>query len=75
MNYRSAWALFLFSALLFCADTASAQSTPEYAGPIGAENEITAIYADVAPRIDGILDEALWIRTPIAGPFVQLDPA
>ncbi len=75
MNHRPAWALSLFSALLFCADTASAQSTPEYAGPIGAENEITAIYADVAPRIDGILDEALWIRTPIAGPFVQLDPA
>lgn len=51
-----------------------AQSSREYPHPIGAENEITAIYTDTAPRIDGVLDDAIWQRTPVADRFVQLDP-
>ena len=66
----------LFIGIAFVSShSASAQSTPTYSGPIGAQNEITAIYADESPSIDGILDEALWSRTAPAGPFVQLDPA
>jgi len=53
--------------LLHIASPSYAQSTPPYSGPIGAENEITAIYADEAPRIDGVLDEALWQRAVPAG--------
>ena len=66
--------LFIGTALV-SSHAANAQSTPPYSGPVGAQNEITAIYADEAPRIDGVLDEALWSRTAPAGPFVQLDPA
>ena len=68
-------ALVFASPFFLLASPSQAQSTPPYSGPIGAENEITAIYTDQAPRIDGILDEALWSQTPVAGPFVQLDPA
>lgn len=75
MTRLSLPALLIASALLLSAPASHAQSTPPYSGPIGAENQITAIYAQKAPRIDGVLDEALWQQAIPAGPFVQLDPA
>ena len=53
----------------------STRNTGSYSGPIGAENEITAIYTDQKPNIDGILDEDIWRNAMPAGPFVQLDPS
>lgn len=48
--------------------------TARYEGPIGRENEVTAVFTDVPPRIDGVLDDDIWSRAVPAGPFVQLDP-
>ena len=41
---------------------------------IGAENEFTAVYAAEAPRIDGVLDDAIWQQFEPVRDFVQLAP-
>ena len=67
-------------AVLFLVVAALVGTAPAIAQPfppdlrIGAENEITAVFADTPPRIDGILDDEIWTRTPVADTFVQLDP-
>lgn len=53
--------------------TANAQSTPpQYA--IGAENEVTAVLTDTAPKIDGILDDATWQNIIPIDDFIQIFP-
>lgn len=64
----------LLTALTFTAQTSLAQSTPDSVRPIGAQNEIRAIYAEVAPRIDGVLDDPIWADAHVVNDFVQLDP-
>ncbi len=63
--------------------SAQAQSTPQNSGDrkaappeirIGSDNDILAVYADAPPRIDGIMDDAIWDKTVAATDFVQLDP-
>ncbi len=59
--------------LFFCALPAFSQSTPPRI-LLGAENSITAVYAETAPRIDGVMDDAIWRQTVAATEFVQLTP-
>lgn len=59
--------------LIFCALPAFSQSTPPRI-KIGAENSIIAVYAETAPRIDGVIDDAIWSQTVAATDFVQLTP-
>jgi hypothetical protein len=54
--------------------SAEAQSTRDSDIRIGAQNEITAVYADTPPRIDGVLDDAVWATAHVVDSFVQLDP-
>lgn len=35
---------------------------------------IQAIYVETAPKIDGVLDEAVWINAPVATDFVEYTP-
>ncbi len=53
--------------------SANAQST-ELTIPVGAENEITAIYTSDPPRIDGVLDDDIWQTIEPTGDFLQLTP-
>jgi len=41
---------------------------------IGAENEFTAVFAEESPRIDGVLDDAIWKSFDPVDDFVQLSP-
>jgi len=69
---RTVTTLLLFIVAL----PAFSQSTPPDAPriKIGAENSITATYAETAPRIDGVMDDTIWSEVVAATDFVQLDP-
>ncbi|NND70884.1 MAG: carbohydrate binding family 9 domain-containing protein [Rhodothermales bacterium] len=59
--------------ILFVCLPASGQSN-QPALKIGAENEIRAHRTDTPPKIDGILDDAIWAQITPTGDFVQLTP-
>ncbi|MFT5143908.1 MAG: hypothetical protein ACI80V_000799 [Rhodothermales bacterium] len=52
---------------------AAAQTLPPQI-KIGADNGITAVFAQTPPHIDGIIDDEIWTLTTPAETFVQLNP-
>lgn len=72
--------VFLAASVFSLRAAAQSESEPSSAPlgieiPIGAENSISATYAETAPRIDGVLDDDIWARTLAADDFVQLSPS
>ena len=62
----------LLIALLFASSTLAAQSTPP--SPAPTDREVTAVFAENAPRIDGHIDEALWAGIDPVQTFIQVWP-
>jgi len=62
----------LLLALLSTSSTLAAQSTPP--APPPTDREVTAVFADEAPRIDGHIDDALWSRIDPVQTFIQVWP-
>ena len=59
--------LALALGLLAVATTASAQMAPPQVR-IGADNAITAVYAETPPRIDGVIDDAKALKAGMINP-------
>ncbi len=36
--------------------------------------EVRAVQAEEGPRLDGLVDEELWLKVPVATDFIQQDP-
>src|SRR5690606_22216883 len=75
MAITTASPAFLLVVLGFAsiASTAAAQMNAPVL-KIGADNEFTARLAADAPRIDGVLDDAIWQQFEPIRDFVQLTP-
>ena len=59
-------------ALLFASSPLAAQSKPS--APPPTDREVTAVFANDAPRIDGHIDEAFWSQIDPVDIFVQVWP-
>ena len=66
------WATFTLTVATLAAP-AGAQETHDHAG--GGLHHVDARRADIAPTIDGVLDEAVWREAPMLDNFTQQEPA
>ena len=65
--------LVLWGVVLATAATATPDSQ-EKPPPVGSAAQIQAAYADVAPVIDGVLDDEVWRRAVLVSDFRQRNP-
>jgi hypothetical protein len=63
-------ALMLTAIILFVSQIPVSASS---AGPDGKKT-VQAVRTSVAPRIDGIIEDDLWQKAPVAGSFIQYTP-
>jgi len=72
--------LLLIGWLIFCAGVAGGQTpavpataTANQALP-AAKRQLRAVRISTPPKLDGLLDEAVWQTAPMAGQFTELEP-
>ena len=72
--------LLLIGWLIFCAGVAGGQTpavpatvTANQALP-AAKRQLRAVRISTPPKLDGLLDEAVWQTAPVAGQFTELEP-
>ncbi|GAB5535403.1 MAG: hypothetical protein Rubg2KO_16520 [Rubricoccaceae bacterium] len=65
-------AVFLIVALLFASSTLAAQTSPP--APPPTDREVTAVFTDEPPRVDGHIDELMWTRIDPVQTFIQVWP-
>ena len=50
-----------------------ANAAPPVAAPV-VRRQLQAVRVSEAPKLDGVLDEALWQKAPVTEPFVEFEP-
>ena len=51
-----------------------APATPAAKGAAAPKRQLGAVRVSIAPKLDGVLDEAAWQTAPVAGQFTEFEP-